>query len=331
MESKKVLVITSGGTIGSLLESDQISINSVGEANLAQELRELAAQAGISIDIQKTVNVPSGSLAPEDWGVFSKTIAERNSAGFERFVITHGTDTLHYTAAFLAIQFAGWPIRICLTGAFFPINHDRSDGSSNFVSAFRAASDHHLPSGVYICFPGSIGIVPALAIIPPYFDEVRYRILYDQVFEDRKASVHMTNKIIALRADIATAEELRKAKRNVLFSRLYPGMDMRIFEWAAEGAFLILEGFHSGTGPTGEGTDSLLALRRNRPDLTICIGSIPSPVVTVPYEASTKLATNGIWVYKDIPPHILYVGALLGKAQGLDAADAMLRFSTFRL
>ncbi len=332
MESRRILIVTSGGTISSLLAGDQISINSAAEVMLAREIRELAAQLGLPIEIQRAANVPSSSLAPENWGSLAKIIAEKNKAGFERFVITHGTDTLHYTAAFLAIQFAGWPIRVCLTGAFFPINHEQSDGRDNLSCSLQTtASDRRLSDGVYVCISRAIGVAPALTVLPPSFDQTDYRLLYHQFSEKERMSARILTETLAFRTAIATPEQLENAKRSVLFARLYPGIDMRLFESAANATFLILEGYHSGTGSISEGADSLLALRRKRPDLMICLGSIPSPVVQSPYEASTELATNGIWVYRDVPPHVLFAGALLGKANGLNATDTMVRFSNFRI
>lgn len=65
-------------------------------------------------------------------------------------LITHGTDTMSETAAFLAV--AEIPKTIVLTGAMIPHNFGASDALFNLGSALAFAQS--LPTGVYIVMNG---------------------------------------------------------------------------------------------------------------------------------------------------------------------------------
>jgi glutamyl-tRNA(Gln) amidotransferase subunit D len=334
MKPGKILAITSGGTIGSLLEHENISVNRGGESALTRKLRNLEEELGVSLDIYNAANASSSNFEPEDWIKFARIITEGHDSGIDRFLITHGTDTLHYTAAFLALQFALWPIKVCLTGAFFPNNHLRSDGAANLACALEAVTDERVQHGAYVCFPQSLGVTPAVAVMAPDYDETQYRTLYCQALSEEDAKLKakaIADLVLKERIPFISTNQFTHAKSKVYFARLHPGMDMRIYAHIPMNSLLIIEGFHSGTGSTRDDAHTLLALRANRPDLTICLGSIPSPMVELPYEVSVILADRGIWVYRDIPPHILFVAGLVGKALDLTAQQTFARFESFRM
>ena len=69
------------------------------------------------------------------------------------FIITHGTDTMAYTAAALSylIQNPGKPI--VLTGSQKPISDDITDARKNLADSLRFACEGQA-AGVYIVFDG---------------------------------------------------------------------------------------------------------------------------------------------------------------------------------
>ena len=88
-------------------------------------------------------------MRPEHWLDMVRCIRE-NYDRYDGFVITHGTDTMAYTAAGLSYLIQGSPKPVILTGAQKPIGFDSTDSKINMTDAFRcAASD--LP-GVSIVF-----------------------------------------------------------------------------------------------------------------------------------------------------------------------------------
>lgn len=79
-----------------------------------------------------------------------KVAYEISKSSEERLVITHGTDTMVETAAYLAAK--NYPRTIILTGAMIPYKFGSSDGLFNLGSALAFAQT--LPHGVYVAMNG---------------------------------------------------------------------------------------------------------------------------------------------------------------------------------
>ena len=145
-EMKKILLIGTGGTIAS----------DVTDSGLAPELTTeqlLSHIPGISdicgVDCLQLLNLDSTNMTPAHWLEIAACIRDHYGC-YDGFVITHGTDTMAYTAAALSYLIQGSPKPIVLTGAQRPIGFDSTDSKTNLADAFRCAAED-LP-GVSIVF-----------------------------------------------------------------------------------------------------------------------------------------------------------------------------------
>lgn len=143
---KKVLLIGTGGTIAA-----EITANGLAPELTTRQLVALVPSLAeiCRIDCLELLNLDSTNMEPGHWLQIAGCIRERYD-GYDGFVLTHGTDTMAYTAAALSYLIQGSPKPIILTGAQKPIGFDTTDSKDNLADAFRcAASD--LP-GVSIVF-----------------------------------------------------------------------------------------------------------------------------------------------------------------------------------
>ncbi len=337
----RVAVITTGGTIGSLRGEAAIAIDD-GSAVLNERLVAMARDVGVGADIHAATNRESSEFEAEDWMVFAQAIERAIDGGHERIVLTHGTDTLHFTAAFLAVLFRERDVKICLTGAFYPPNHEASDADANLRAALRAAATDALGPGVYAAFHDpecdgpdceGLGVIAATDLVPPRFDEAHFRQLYADLphVTNSVAEAHsIFTKIDWARLPVSVdSDGLRAAKTKVATALIFPGIDMRLYDALPQGGLLLVEGYHSGTASSARSETSLLALHDRRPDLTICVCSVPSPNVPIPYAGSNRLKAAGIGVYRDLPLHLLLVAGLIGIGQGLEAREALSAFDAY--
>lgn len=76
-------------------------------------------------------------------------------ADYDGFVVTHGTDTLAYTAALLAHMLPDFDKPVLLTGSMYPIGAPDSDAEGNLLGAFRVAASGRY-TGVAACVQGMI-------------------------------------------------------------------------------------------------------------------------------------------------------------------------------
>ena len=147
---KKVLLIGTGGTIASDVTANGLAP----ELTTEQLLAHIPAISDIcDVDCVQLLNLDSTNMEPGHWLMIAKCIREHYGA-YHGFVVTHGTDTMAYTAAALSYLVQGSPKPIILTGAQKPIGFDSTDSKINLLDAFRCATED-LP-GVSIVFNNQV-------------------------------------------------------------------------------------------------------------------------------------------------------------------------------
>lgn len=97
--------------------------------------------------------IDSAHATPADWNRIAETI-ENGHAAHQGFVVTHGTDTMAFTGAALAMALEGLGRPVVLTGAMLPLGQPGSDGARNLADAVLAART--APPGVWLQFGGKL-------------------------------------------------------------------------------------------------------------------------------------------------------------------------------
>lgn len=148
---KKILLIGTGGTIASVNNGEGLAPEIMGHQllELAPAISEMC-----EVDSIQVVNLDSTNIRPGHWLLIAEAI-KNNYDKYDGFVVTHGTDTMAYTAAALSYLIQNSPKPIILTGAQRPAGDAGSDAESNLVDAFAVACDDN-SSGVRIVFFGSL-------------------------------------------------------------------------------------------------------------------------------------------------------------------------------
>lgn len=149
-DRKRILLIGTGGTIASEMTEGGLAP----ELTTEQLLTRIPAISEIcSADCVQLLNLDSTNIGPAHWLQMARCLRERYGE-YDGFVLTHGTDTMAYTAAALSYLVQGSPKPIVLTGAQKPIGFDSTDSKTNLMDAFRCAAED-LP-GVSIVFDGKV-------------------------------------------------------------------------------------------------------------------------------------------------------------------------------
>ena len=148
---KNILMIGTGGTIASLPGENglvpQLSTN-----ELLKKMPQLKTIAWI--DSLQLINIDSTNIRPEHWMLMAKAIRE-NYDKYDGFVITHGTDTMAYTAAGLSYLIQDSVKPIVITGAQVPLAEENSDAPRNLRDALLYAIDEK-SNGIQVVFSGSV-------------------------------------------------------------------------------------------------------------------------------------------------------------------------------
>ena len=148
---KNILMIGTGGTIASEMTPDGLTP----ELTPAQLLRYVPAIRDLCrVDCINLFSLDSTNITPAHWIRTANAVREHYE-DYDGFVISHGTDTMAYTAAALSYLVQGADKPVMLTGAQKPINYDSTDSKLNLTDAFVCAASGQL-AGVNIVFSGRV-------------------------------------------------------------------------------------------------------------------------------------------------------------------------------
>lgn len=135
---KKITIITTGGTIASYVntETGTVQPTFTGE-DLLLEVPELEGFA--EFKIRDVFSLLSENMTPENWKELAQVIYDEIKAGADGIIVTHGTDTMTYSAA-AAAYMIDTPVPVVFTGSQRSPDRPSSDNHMNLMCAARAAA-----------------------------------------------------------------------------------------------------------------------------------------------------------------------------------------------
>lgn len=151
-EQKNIMILYTGGTIGSVHDEKTGSLKPVDFRNLQQLVPELGRlEVNLSFSSLQTP-VDSSDMSPSGW-LEMLEIIEGAYDTHDGFVILHGTDTMPYSASALSFMIQGLGKPVIFTGSQLPLNVIRSDGRENILTAVEIAAFHEngLPKVQEVC------------------------------------------------------------------------------------------------------------------------------------------------------------------------------------
>lgn len=144
MANKKLLLLSTGGTIASVVSDDGLVPEESGE-----QLIQMLGNVPYDITVKDILSLDSSNIQPEEWKVIAEAIY-KNRHDFDGIVVSHGTDTMAYTASMLTFMLQGIDVPVVLTGSQVPMNVIWSDAPDNMRLAFAAAAS--CEPDIYLAF-----------------------------------------------------------------------------------------------------------------------------------------------------------------------------------
>ena len=144
---KHILMIATGGTIASKATADGLTPQLTSKELLAEvpELEQLCR-----IDTVQLMNRDSTNINSRDWLQMAACVRAHYDA-YDGFVLTHGTDTMAYTAAALSYLIQNNAKPVVITGSQKSIFNQDTDARENLRDAFFYACDDGA-CGVHVVF-----------------------------------------------------------------------------------------------------------------------------------------------------------------------------------
>ena len=321
---KNILMIGTGGTIASEMTPSGLTpeLNSKQLLSFVPRIGELC-----HVDCIQLYSLDSTNIRPAHWLGVARIIQE-NYDRCDGFVISHGTDTMAYTAAALSYLVQGSPKPIVLTGAQKPIWFDGTDSKRNLTDAFLYACRGC--GGVQIVFNGKV-------ILGTRARKTRTRSFnaFSSIDYPETAVFRDTRLVLFLRrpAALPPVRFYEKLDPAVFVLRLVPGMRADIIPMLAPHyRALVLESFGVGGLPGGEHGAMFAELRRwcESGRLAVFTTQVPHEGCDLAvYEVGRAVGElPGVLEARDMTPEAVAVKLMWALGQTDDRAEAMRLFET---
>ena len=239
---KKILLITTGGTIAS-----KPTVNGLTPEITSEEILQYIPEADeiCSISTYGLFNLDSTNICYRHWIAMVECIKD-NYGAYDGFVITHGTDTMAYTAAALSYMVQDSPKPIVITGSQKPLAVADSDARSNLLNAIVFACDERA-HGVHLLFDNKVILgTRARKTHTKSFNAFK-SIDFPEIaiVRDRRVRYYIEEKVAEGGPVFYT-----DLNPNVFVLRLVPGMNPEIFRFLKEHYDgLVIESFGVGGIP----------------------------------------------------------------------------------
>ena len=315
MEKKKILLVTTGGTIASIpggegLEPHRSDV-------MERELQQLRTYYDITV--RDVMCLDSSNIRPEEWQLIAQEIFEQRT-GYDGIVVSHGTDTMAYTASAVTFMLPNIDRPVVFTGSQLPLRDILSDGPDNLRTAFAMAASGK--SGVFLAFDRKVMLgcraVKVRASGFSAFESVnaRYAAQVSNLgLVINEAVLPKCQGQTALRTDIS---------KNVFLLKLTPGLNPAVFDMLAAMGYkgIVIEAF---------GLGGINVLNRGLRGIHRCVEDGISVVVTTQclydssdlrvYQVGNKLLEMGVIQGRDMTSEAAMTKLMWAIGQGMEQLE----------
>ena len=321
MEKKKILLLTTGGTIASLpggegLEPQRSDV-------MEREINQLRTYYDITV--RDVMCLDSSNIRPEEWQHIAEAIYV-GRPGFDGVVVSHGTDTMAYTASAVTFMLPNIDLPVVFTGSQLPLADMLSDGPENLRTAFAMAASGH--PGVFLAFDRKVMLgcraVKVRASGFSAFESVNAR------YAARVSNLGLTVDREVLPKTSGVPRLCSDISRNVFLLKLTPGLNPAIFDMLAAMGYkgIVIEAF---------GLGGVNVLNKGLRGIGRCVEDGISVVVTTQclydssdlkvYQVGNKLLELGVIQGRDMTSEAAMTKLMWAIGQGLAPNEIARLFS----
>ncbi|MGN0634108.1 MAG: asparaginase domain-containing protein [Oscillospiraceae bacterium] len=305
----KIKVIFTGGTIGSRSDGEYIGL---GGAPYVLIERWRKTHGGVDFECAEPYSILSEELTAENLAALARCVREQTD-GADAVIITHGTDTLVYTAAYLGFMFYDTKIPIVLVSSGYPLDDERANGHENFAAAVEFAKT--AVGGVFAVWTADGEARVHLGV----------RMLIQQPYSDMIESVGGAGFALGSKIsggsgcfcgrEIITPTGLRKIMRlDCCPEMYYPAISCDI-------SAVLLKSYHSGTMCADSRLEAFVISAKEKGVPVFLIGANGRES---DYETVKKYRSLGIIPLAASSPDAVYIKLGLAATYGLDLVETAL-------
>lgn len=321
-----LLLLYCGGTIG--MRQD-VQTSALKPKLTARELlkHERQLEEDFNITVKTITNIDSTNMQPHHWQSIAQAIGEEYN-NYDGFVVTHGTDTMAYTASALSLALHNLGKPVVLTGAQVPPEILGSDALSNLVHACQVAT----MDIAEVCIVFGTKILRGNRSMK--VSESERNAFISPVFPDL-GSLRLQPELTYpnVRRRHSGMVELKNAfDGEVVVLKCAPGMSPEAVEAIVESGIggLILESFGPGNVPNMENSLIPAIKKASKKNIPVVISTqcIYGTTRMYLYEVGQQVMQLGVIPTRDMTPETAYVKLKWALAQTNDMEKIRSIFNT---
>ena len=315
MDKKNILLLTTGGTIASVpggegLEPHRSDV-------MERELQMLRTYYHISV--RDVMCLDSSNIRPEEWQFIATEIFEHRQ-GYDGIVVSHGTDTMAYTASAVTFMLPDIDLPVVFTGSQLPLRDVLSDGPDNLRTAFAMAASGR--PGIFLAFDRKIMLgcraVKVRASGFSAFESVNARyagivsnqglVLDEQVLPRAKGEARLCTDV----------------SHDVFLLKLTPGLNPAVFDMLAAMGYkgIVVEAFGlGGFNVLGKGLRGIRRAVEDGVSVVVTTQCLYDSSDLRVYQVGNKLLDLGVIQARDMTSEAAMTKLMWGLGQGCDQAQ----------
>lgn len=314
---EKILLILTGGTIGSFSENGIISAYQPGQCSLLSLYNQKYGYSNVSFDVRQPFNILSENLSVHYWEILVNYILDIEFDKYDGIIIAHGSDTLSYTSAMLSMCLRYTTIPIIITASDLVPDNPKSNALNNLDAAIQIIKTHK--PGIFTVFKNNDNNMTNV-YIPTRINEADRitdcfsafggkklaSVIYDEIILD--SSIDLYNDISKPKTRLF--ENYLQLKKQVLIVQPYPSINYENIKIDENTGAVLHITYHSATVPT-EGENSALTFLQRCHDMGIDMFVCSFKRNTDIYETSNLLIKNGAIPIYNVSKESAYAKLLL--------------------
>lgn len=248
----KILFIFTGGTISTTLSSSVMSVDNAKPYKLIQEYKNHFGADFVYDCISPYLELSENNTG-ESLQKLCSSVVDNVGKDYDGIIVTHGTDTLQYSACALAYCVGNGSIPVCLVSSSYPLEHANTNALENLHGAVSIIKNK-LGYGVFVPFRNSkdsfVKVHRATRLLPsvPFTDEVLSATdceygRFDASFNFVKNANYRENE-----DGISPFTPLFTERSPVMLLHAHVGMNFPVLSQKVK--YVLISSYHSGTVDT---------------------------------------------------------------------------------
>ncbi len=249
----KIYLLSTGGTISSYFDKEtrrlDLKLSAIDLLKLIPNIEKIA-----DIETQTIFNLYSENITPAHWEKLAELVYRKINSKISGIIITHGTDTMAYTASALSFAIQKLPIPIILVGSMKPPTTANSDAPINLHAAIIAAIKSDFAEVVVAMLENqnkkSVAIHRGVRVRKCHTSrkDAFKSINYPPIARIINNEIQMLTSEYVRRNPSRKPKLLNKFERRVSLIKFYPGFDPIVIDWFIDNGYkgLIIEGVGLG-------------------------------------------------------------------------------------